>query len=195
MGKLSLASQGVGWFIITGSKHGFHVPPTASAPQHSTGAPCAAGGQAILSRRQLPCDMVGASDGDNQDNSQARQSDRMAQPGNPVASPSPSLQLWFLSLLQFYVQCSASFSFFFFLPCPRLKIIISFPFFFSFFFSFSHAPKPKVKTSYYFHLFCLFFLTPPFPCPLPPGKCHCLFSSFSPLFSHFPCPQGKFLFF
>lgn len=133
--------------------------PTASAPQHSTGAPCAAGGQAILGRRQQPCDMVGASDGDNQDNSHARQSDRMAQPGNPVASPSPSLQLWFLSLLQFYVQFFASFSSFFLLPAlPEIKD--HYCFFLSFlasFFSFSHALKPKVKTSYYLNLFCLFF--------------------------------------
>jgi len=145
---MKIVGSGVGWVSFHWLQKGLDdlssrvastgstspLPPTASAPQNSTGAPCAAGGQAILDRRQIPCDMLGASDGDNQDNSQARQSDRMAQPGNPVASPSPSpsLQLWFLSLLQFYVQCFASFSslFFSFLPCPKLKIIIVFSFLF-----------------------------------------------------------------
>ncbi len=136
-------------------------PHTASAPQHSTGAPCAAGGQAILGRRQLPCDMVGASDGDNQGNSQARQSDRMAQPGNPnsiAVAVATALVPWPPTVLC-TIFCFI-FLFSSFLPCPQLKIFYFLFYFFSFFFSFSHAPKPKVETSYYFLLFSPFFSFP-----------------------------------
>jgi hypothetical protein len=49
------------------------------------------------------------------------------------------------------------FPLFFLPPLPAIKDHFFFSFFVSFFFSFSNAPKPKVKTSYYFHLFCLFF--------------------------------------
>ncbi len=136
--------------------------PTASAPQHSTGTPCAADGQAILGRRQLPCDMVGASDGDNQGNSQARQSDRMAHSlGIQRASPSPSLQLWFLGLLQFYVQCFASFSSFFCFPLPPLPAMkdhfnLFFIIFQLLFFIFP-CPQAQGKDQFLFSLFCLFF--------------------------------------